>query len=641
MNPSNPRGPVLDDAQWAQARSLADSLDPQQLSWLSGFLAGVVHGRQPGTASMIAAPAAASAGAQPAVGPLAAPPADEAWAVIYASETGNSAGIARELASRLATAGRPVEVLDVADVKPRQLTQWRTVLVVASTHGDGDPPQSAMGFFEFLDGRKAPRLENLRYAVLALGDSTYEQFCATGRRIDERLSALGGERLLPRVDCDVDYEEAAATWIAGLVDKLAGSYAPEGDDARTGVARADEADMAQRFTVGTVTSTADVRHAASAHADRQHPASARVLDNLVLTGRGSSKEVRHIELSIDGAALPHQPGDALGLIAPNDPALVDALLDATRLSGDARIELKGRSMPLAQALGTELDIVNVAPRFLEYWSRQARSPALAELASPERGADRHAFARAHHLIDVVRRFPFPAGELDPGDWATALRPLQPRLYSIASSAAAVPDEVHLTVASVRYRLFDEPRQGVASGFLSERAQAETELSVYVQPAPHFRLPADDAPIIMIGAGTGVAPYRAFLQEREARGASGRAWLFFGERRFRTDFLYQTEWQRWIKDGLLDRMDVAFSRDGAADGGKTYVWHRLLEQARDVHDWLEQGAHVYVCGDATQMAPDVHRALSTVVAERRGCDAESAQAYLRQLQETHRYQRDVY
>ncbi|MFT3803853.1 MAG: flavodoxin domain-containing protein [Burkholderiaceae bacterium] len=629
MNPSNLRGPALDDAQWAQVRSLADSLDPQQLSWLSGFLAGVVHGRRPGTVPLGAGPSAASA--QAAVDAIAAASDDEAWAVIHASETGNSAEIARQLGSRLSAAGRPVRVLDVADVKPRQLAQWRTVLVVASTHGDGDPPQSAMGFFEFLDGRKAPRLERLRYAVLALGDSTYQQFCATGRRIDERLSALGGERLLPRVDCDVDYEGPAAAWIATLVEKLAGADARTGGDTERGAVRIDGTSVTTR--------AADVHAETAAKADRQHPASARVLDNLVLTGRGSSKEVRHIELSIDEAALPYRPGDALGLIVPNDPALIEALLDATRLSGDARVELKGRSMPLAQALATELDIVNVAPRFLEYWSRQARAPALAELAAPERGADRHAFARTHHLIDVVRRF--PAAELDADNWASALRPLQPRLYSIASSAAAVPGEVHLTVAGVRYELFGEPRQGVASGFLGNRAGPDAELSVYVQPAPHFRLPADDAPIIMIGAGTGIAPYRAFLQEREARGASGRAWLFFGERRFRTDFLYQTEWQGWLKDGLLDRMDVAFSRDGGTDGGKTYVWHRLLERARDVHDWLEQGACLYVCGDATQMAPDVHRALGTVVAGQRGCDAEGAQAYLRQLQETHRYQRDVY
>lgn len=596
----------LSETQWATARTLADELTNEQLHWLSGFFAGVSHGRagQAGGASL-SAPQATS-------GP---PGGARRTIVLYGSETGNSAAIARTLAGQLGERGQDVTLLDMAECKPRQLGEAQDLLVVTSTYGEGDPPQPATPFFEFIEGRRAPRLEGVRYAVLALGDSSYEHYCAAGRRLDERLQALGAERLLPRIDCDVDYEEAAAEWRAQVLKEFA---------------------VTDASSAAVSASSPAAASVASVH-DKQNPFAARILDNIVLTGRGSSKEVRHIELSLEDSGLHYEPGDALGVMPQNDPALVQALLERTGLPGEAPVTLKGKVMPLVDALSTGLDLVSVTPRFLEQWAQLADADELRRLSRPESASERVSFARGHHVSDVMQRYPVPG--VDAASLVAALRPLQPRLYSIASSAAAVPGEVHLTVSTLRYELHGQIRTGVTSGHLATLQGDEAQVPVYVQPSLHFHLPADDVPILMIGAGTGVAPYRAFLQEREVRGAPGSSWLFFGERQFRTDFLYQTEWQAWLRDGLLTRMDVAFSRDVGRE--RVYVQHRLLERAREVFDWLEEGAHLYVCGDAERMAPDVHRTLGEIVMQHGGRDAEGAQEYLRQLQENGRYQRDVY
>ncbi|MBN9250513.1 MAG: sulfite reductase [NADPH] flavoprotein alpha-component, partial [Mesorhizobium sp.] len=342
------------------------------------------------------------------------------------------------------------------------------------------------------------------------------------------------------------------------------------------------------------------------------------------------------ELSLAGSGLTFEPGDALGVMPRNDPAMVDALLGALSLSADAPLAVKDRATTLGDALSSTLEITAATPRFIEHWAEVSGADELKALRGETAVEARAAFLRSNHVIDVVRRFPVIG--IDAQIFAAGLRPLQPRLYSIASSLSAAPDEVHLTVSTVRYQLNDEQRFGVASGHFSRHAEPDTELPVYIQANPHFRLPADDAPIILIGAGTGVAPYRAFLQEREARSASGKSWLFFGERNFDSDFLYQTEWQGLLKDGVLSRMNVAFSRDGAA---KTYVQHRLLEQARDVYAWLEEGAHIYVCGDGAKLAPDVHSTLAAIVGEQGGLGKAAAAEYLAGLKSSHRYQIDVY
>lgn len=600
--------------QWSHIDALAVSLSPRQMMWVSGYFAGF-----DAAARGAAAPGIASVPAVPAVSGDAP---TRTLTVLYASETGTSAELARALGEKLRALGRAPTVVDMADYKSRRLKEEQDLLIVASTHGEGDPPQSAADFFEFLESRKAPALPRLRFSVLALGDSTYERYCEAGRRLDRRLEDLGATRLLPRTDCDVDYEEPAAAWMAALLSLCAPDDL-RSDARRTAVAA--DAGASTPLRSGP----------AAAVFDKRNPFPATVIDNLVLTGRGSSKETRHVELSLDGSGLRYEPGDALGIVPRNDPVLIERLLGALGLEGSAAVDAKAGPTTLAEAFASTLEITVATPRFLDHWAALSEAPALRLLTRQESADERSAFLRAHQIIDVVRAFPVKG--LEPQAVVAGLRPLRPRLYSIASSPT-LGEEAHLTVSTVRFDLHGLTRSGVASGHLADRAPAGAVVPVYVQPNPHFRLPAPEVPIVMIGAGTGIAPYRAFLQEREAQGASGRAWLIFGERNFRTDFLYQTEWQGFLKGGLLSRMDVAFSRD---EDRKVYVQDRLRERGAELFAWLEDGAHVYVCGDAARLAPDVHAALAAVLQNHGGLSSETSEDHLRSLQRDHRYQRDVY
>jgi sulfite reductase (NADPH) flavoprotein alpha-component len=593
--------------QWQHVEQLGRTLSPEQARWLSGYFAGL-------DAGMLRAGSGAEALAPQA--PVAAGAATRTLTILYASETGNSAELAKALSVSAIERGLSAQVFDVAHYKPRRLKDEQDLLVIASTHGEGDPPQSAVEFFEFVEGHKAPRLDSLRFSVLALGDSSYELYCEGGKRLDRRFEELGATRLHPRVDCDVDYDDQAAEWSIVVLDLLAREE--------------------QRAGAAIFASAASAPAPALSPHGKRNPFEARIVDNIAIVGKGSTKETRHIEIDISGSGLAYEPGDALGVGVRNDPRAVAGLLEALRIEGSAPITVKERVGSLGEALERDFEIGIATPRFLDHWAGLTGASALGQLLGEERAGERAAFLHAHNVIDIVREFPVEG--IDSQTFVAGLRPLQPRLYSIASSLAAVPDEAHLTLSPVRYSLHGDARSGVASGHLADRGERASTLPVYVQSNPHFRLPGDDVPIVMVGAGTGVAPYRAFLQEREARGAKGKSWLFFGERNFRHDFLYQTEWQAYLADGLLSRMDVAFSRDLA---GKVYVQQRMREQARDLYAWLQEGAHIYVCGDAANMAPDVHEALIEIVGQEGAISREAAEEQVRTLQRDQRYQRDVY
>jgi len=585
----------LDAEREGRLAELVRGLDAPGLLWISGYTAGLAA----------AAPATA----------LPAADADAAWAatIVYGSQTGNGRRIAEALGERLLARGLRVRVTRAGEYAPKELAGERRLFVVMSTHGDGDPPDDARPLTEFLFGRRASALPALEFAVLALGDSSYPKYCEIGRRIDERLAELGARRILDRIDCDVDYESPAADWQA-RVDAWVEQLPAEGPAS---------------------TRVAVLRPVASAPASsRERPFAAEVLANQRITWGEGVRDVRHVELSLAGSGIRYEPGDSIGVVPVNPEATVAAVLAAARLDGAETVERDGRQRTLAEWLATGLEITLVTRPLLAKFAERGPHAGLAALLQPGREVELRALMTGVQLADLLERYP---ADWDAATLVRTLRPLAPRLYSIASSAREVGEEVHLTAARIDTG-GGSLRPGAATHFLAGRAEGAT-VPVFVEPNPRFRLPADDSrDVIMIGAGTGIAPYRAFLQERTARGARGRNWLLFGARHFARDFLYQLEWQRAQKRGTLARIDLAFSRDS---GGKTYVQQRILEAGAALHDWLENGATLYVCGDSTRMAPDVHAAIAGAIAKYGGLSLEAARERLDRLGADGRYLRDVY
>jgi len=577
---------------------LAASLSSEQAHWIAGYLTGI-HARP-------------QASAQQATASLT---------ILYGSESGNSETLAEQAGRHAEEMGLSARVFDMADYRRRELRDERLVMIITATHGEGDPPDPAEDFYHFLHSRKAPGLKGAKFAVLALGDSSYEHFCQTGRDFDNRLEALGAERIQERVDCDVDYEDKANAW----VEKALAAFA-------------EHAETVTTSTPDNIVSLNEaVKRTATPAYDKKHPFPSEILENINLNGRGSDKETRHIELDITGSGMHYEPGDVACVIPENHPDSVNELLDALEPDASADVQSRGGETSLEEALRRDYEITAVTPPFIKAWAEIVDSGELREKVDEENRSQFFTWAEGRVIADVIRKY--PAKGIDAAGFIETLRPLQAREYSIASSGNANPGEIHLTVAAVRYQTPFGHRQGVASTWLADRLEAGDTVPVYIKRNKNFKLPADpDTPVIMVGPGTGVAPFRAFLEERDYQQAGGKNWLFFGDRRFRTDFLYQIEWQRWLKEGLLTRLDVAFSRDGQE---KVYVQDRMREHAQELYDWLEAGACFYVCGDAEHMAPDVHRTLTEIVRDEGGMPEEQAQEYVKQLQRDKRYQRDVY
>lgn len=593
----------LNDQQIDQLQQAAAESSPQQLAWISGYFWGLSQTQTAGNLQPVTQPITAVA-AQPA-GKLT---------IIYASQTGNAKGVAETLKEEATAAGIAVELFSAGDYKGKNLAKATYVIIVASTHGEGEAPDDAIELHEFLQSKKAPKLPDLRYAVIGLGDSSYEYFCQTAKDFDGFLSKLGAQPMLDRLDCDVDYDAPAAEWRAKALDK-----------ARETLSSGD-AEVVQ-LPVGQAQQLTSLY-------SKQKPYKATLLTSQKITGRRSGKDVRHIEIDLEDSGLTYQPGDALGVWYENDAALVADILAKAGLSGEETVDVDGESLSLKQALICKYEITAANPQLVTLFAQLSGSKKLEKLVADKDKLRK--YAGNTQLVDVLAE---KKTQLSADQLIGLLRRLTPRLYSIASSQEEVGEEVHLTVAVVEYEKGSESRLGGASSFLAHRLEEGDSVNVFVESNNHFKLPADDnTPVIMIGPGTGIAPFRAFIQERENRDAEGKNWLFFGDRTFTEDFLYQVEWQKYLKSGVVNLLDVAFSRDQKE---KVYVQHRILEQAEQVWQWLQDGAHVYVCGDATHMAKDVHEALITVIEQQGKQGREQAEQYLNELRKNKRYQRDVY
>ncbi|WP_339784127.1 assimilatory sulfite reductase (NADPH) flavoprotein subunit [Paenibacillus sp. FSL R7-0313] len=591
---------------------LIPTLTDGQRTWLSGYIAAIQ------ASATIAAPAnLVQAAPTTGVAPVSAPPVSREVTVLFGSQTGNSSGLSKKLAKKLEEQGLQVTLSSMGDFKPNGLKKIENLLIIVSTHGEGEPPDNAIPLHEFLNSKRAPKLEGLRYSVLALGDTSYEFFCQTGKDFDKRLQELGGTALVPRVDCDVDFDEPAAEWMNEVLASLSST-------------------SAAASTVTTEAVTAAVSGGESEY-DRTNPFKAEVLENLNLNGRGSDRETRHIELSLEGSSLDYEPGDSLGVFPENHPRLVDELIAAMGWNADERVTVNknGNQASVHEALLRYFEITAVTKPVVEQLAKLNPGSGLTALLADD--SQFRTVMNSCDLLDLVQDYNLKG--IPAAEFVAVLRKIPARLYSIASSSKSFPDEVHLTVRTVRYEARGRERYGVCSVHLAERIEAGDTLPVYIQHNPNFKLPENpDTPIIMVGPGTGVAPFRSFLGEREETGAEGKTWLFYGDQHFSTDFLYQTEWQRWLKDGVLTKMDVAFSRDTEQ---KVYVQHRMLEHSKELYQWLQEGASVYICGDEKKMAHDVHAALTTILEQEGGLSPEQASEYLTRLQQEKRYQRDVY
>jgi sulfite reductase (NADPH) flavoprotein alpha-component len=582
---------------------------PEQRAYLNGFLAGLF--------SRTAAPDAAATPA-PAAKPL------QSLTVLFGSQTGNAEGLARRVSKEAGKCGFAPTIYDLAQYPHENLKSDQRILLISSTYGDGEPPDNAKSFWDFLHGGGAPQLPQLSYSVLALGDTNYPKFCECGKGFDVRLESLGARRIHPRADCDVDFEENFRKWLDGVL----GALNATGDKSR-------EAAMAVQMAPAKPEPAAPVP---AIEYSKRNPFPAVLVTNRSLNAPGSGKDTRHFEISLADSGLSYEVGDALGVIPVNCGELVEDIIRALGSTGEEAVPgNNGASVPLREALSRHYEITRISQPFLQAMAGRTGDETLGKLTAPGVNGELTRFLWGREIIDLL--LAFPSARLTPVEFLGLLKKLQPRLYSISSSPKAHPGQVHLTVAVVRYDSLGRARKGVCSTFLADRVAPGNPVPVFVHNNKGFRPPTDGAtPVIMVGPGTGIAPFRAFLEERRVVGAKGKNWLFFGDQHEKFDFLYRDELEGMARDGILNRMDTAFSRD---QDQKVYVQNRMLENARELYAWLEDGAHFYVCGDASRMAKDVDLALTQVIATAGGKSTEEATAYVQNLKAAKHYQRDVY
>lgn len=592
--------------EWQQQ---LDQFSATQLAWLSGYCWARSQNGQ--TAAVGSAAASASA--------VAAAPAAVARkiTVLSASQTGNARRVAEQLLVQLQEASLDAQLVAAGDYKAKNIASEDILLIVASTQGEGEPAEEAVSLHKFLHGKKAPQLAQLSYAVLGLGDTSYPNFCQAGKDFDAALEKLGATRLAERVDCDLDFQAASEAWrtqMVGVVQQLAAASA------------APAAGAAPSASSSVV---------AEQHYSKENPYSATLSVSQKITANDANKDVRHIEIDLADSGIHYAAGDALGVWFSNDEALVAEVLGLAGLSGDETVSLaNGQSLSIKEVLTFHDELTQNTPQFIKGYAELSQNAALLQLVQDT--AALQAAVDCTPIAGILHDYPHA---ISAEQLHGLLRPLTPRMYSIASAQAEVESEVHLTVGRVAYEHHGQAYTGGASGFLSDRVEEGGEIKVFVEPNKNFRLPENgDTPIIMIGAGTGVAPFRAFIQQRDNNGDAGLNWLVFGNQKFTDDFLYQAEWLQYRKNGLLNKVSTAWSRQGKE---KVYVQHKLRENAADVWQWLQNGAHVYVCGDALKMAKDVEQALLDIIAEHGNMSLDDADEYLSELRENKRYQRDVY
>ncbi len=588
-----------------QQTTLLDQLLPgltkDQILWLSGYLEGrlAVEGG-------IEVPQKDTVTALPQSGSFIN------LTILYGTETGHSQILAEKLAEKAVNKQINAKVLSLYDFNYKKIKEEENIAVIVSTHGEGEPPDMADDFYKFITGTRAPKLDTLNYSVLALGDKTYKHFCKTGEDIYKALKDLQAYPVTGLVMCDVDYEHNADVWMNNFL---------------LGLSTSDTAAI-------PAADSAPVSHSNSFREfSKTNPYMATVLEKVKITGNESDKEVYHLELSLEGSGLEYEPGDSLGIFTQNPVALVEQILEKTGFDPEQKVDLNEEEMEIKEALLHHLEITMLTFDLLRKYQEKTGNKDLLKIINDDKLSDEYLYG--HDVLDLLEDFPF--------DWnanklVEVLRVIPPRLYSISSSMESVGEEVHVTVSVVRYEHKGRQRVGAASSHLADIVEIEEQIPVYVERNPLFRLPPNGSPIIMVGAGTGIAPYRSFMQHRESLDIKGKSWLFFGDRRFSSDFLYQTEWQKLLKKEYLSKMDVAFSRDQEE---KVYVQHKLKENQEEIYKWIESGAHFYLCGDMKYMAKDVNKTLLEIIQAQGGIDKEQAKKYVKNLKREKRFQTDVY